>query len=77
MFKIKHNENGTFQMFKACMVGKGFHQRLGVDFGETFSLVIKASTVGVVLSLADTKNCDIWYVPSHNQIIDCLTKGLT
>ncbi|KAA0042448.1 putative mitochondrial protein [Cucumis melo var. makuwa] len=36
------------------MVAKRFHQHPGVDFFETFSLIIKASTIRVVLSIAVT-----------------------
>ncbi|KAE8733511.1 Nucleotide-sugar transporter family protein isoform 1 [Hibiscus syriacus] len=37
--------------YKARLVTKGFHQRLGVDYHETFSTVVKPTTVRVVLSL--------------------------
>ena len=34
------------------IVAKGFHQTQRVDYTETFSPVVKASTVKVILSLA-------------------------
>jgi hypothetical protein len=34
------------------LVAKGFHQQQGIDFDETFSPVVKAPTIRVVLSLA-------------------------
>ena len=38
--------------YKARLVAKGFHQTHGGDYTETFSLVVKASTVRIMLSLA-------------------------
>lgn len=54
-FELKKNPDGTIVRYKAWLVAKGFHQRLGVDFGETFSPVVKLTTIRVVLSVAVAK----------------------
>jgi hypothetical protein len=48
----KRRADGTLERYKARWVLRGFTQRLGVDYNETFSLVVKPATVRTVLSLA-------------------------
>lgn len=50
--KLKHNSNGNISIYKARLVAKGFQQQYDIDFGETFSPVIKPPTVRMILSLA-------------------------
>jgi histone deacetylase 1/2 len=52
IFRIKENPYGTVNKYKVRLVAKGFHQRPGFDFTETFSPVIKPITIRTVLTLA-------------------------
>lgn len=52
VFRIKHNSNGTIQRYKACLVAQGFHQTPGIDFHETFNLVIKPPNIRLILTPA-------------------------
>jgi hypothetical protein len=52
VFKVKQKPNGSMDRFKACLVAKGFDRLIGVDYYETFSPVIKPSTIRLILALA-------------------------
>ena len=45
IFRVKYNSDGAIQRYKARLVTKGFQQYAGVEFTDTFSPVIKASTI--------------------------------
>lgn len=53
------NVDGTIDRYKARLVAKGFHQTLGLDYVETFSPVIKPSTIHIILSIVVSNNWDI------------------
>jgi hypothetical protein len=52
IFKHKFNSDGSLKRYKARWVLRGFTQRPGVDYDETFSPVVKSAMVHTVLSLA-------------------------
>jgi histone deacetylase 1/2 len=52
VFRHKFKADGTFDRYKARWVVRGFTQRAGMNYGETYCPVVKPATVRTVLTLA-------------------------
>jgi hypothetical protein len=55
VFKHKLNPDGSLDRYKARWVMHGFMQRAGINFGETFTPVVKPATIQMVLTIAASK----------------------
>lgn len=51
VFKLKQHSDGSIEKHKALLVARGFTQYHGIDYHDTFHLVVKLSTVCLVLAL--------------------------
>ena len=69
VFKLKHKSDDSVDRYKARLVAKGFHQQLGLDYVETFSLVIKLITVRTVCSLVVSKGWSIRQLVVNNAFL--------
>ena len=55
VYRIKNEHDGS-KPYKARLVVKGFQQKKGIDYSEIFSLVVKTSTIRLVLGLVAVEN---------------------
>ena len=55
VFRIKTEPDGK-RRFKARLVVKGYSQRKGIDYAEIFSLVVKLTSIRILLSIVASEN---------------------
>ncbi|UYV66363.1 hypothetical protein LAZ67_4001469, partial [Cordylochernes scorpioides] len=59
IFRIKRKGNGEIDRYRARLVSKGFSQRRGIDYKETFAPVVRYDSVRVLLALATVMDMEI------------------
>jgi hypothetical protein len=52
LFKIKHYADGSIEKYKARFVTRGFSQKEGIDYEETFAPVARYTSIRTIISLA-------------------------
>jgi Reverse transcriptase (RNA-dependent DNA polymerase) len=56
VFKTKRRFDESIECYKARLVFKGYTQPEGLDYTDTFSSVVKPTTIWIILSLAVNNN---------------------
>ena len=59
VFVRKHNDKNEIVRYKACLVAQGFSQRPGIDYDETYSLVMDIITFRYLISLSVSEGLDM------------------
>jgi hypothetical protein len=52
IYKIKHAADGSVERFKARFVARGFSQKEGIDYEETFAPIARHTSIRVIIALA-------------------------
>ena len=52
IYKIKHETDGIIEKYKARFVPRGFSQKEGIDYEETFAPVVRYTSIRTIMTLA-------------------------
>ena len=69
VYRIKKKADGSIDRYKARLVAKGFKQRYGIDYEDTFSHVVKAATIRLVLAIAVSRGWSLRQLDIQNAFL--------
>nr|GEX43842.1 lignin-forming anionic peroxidase-like [Tanacetum cinerariifolium]GEX43852.1 lignin-forming anionic peroxidase-like [Tanacetum cinerariifolium] len=69
IFKHKFHADGSLSRYKALLGASRCSQQHGIDCDETFSVVVKPTTIRTVLSLAISRDCPIHQLDVKNAFL--------
>lgn len=62
IYKVKLNTNGSLQKYKAQLIVRSFEQKKGIDYEETFVLIIRWSTIRAIISIAEQNYWTLYHM---------------
>ena len=61
---------GTIDKFKARLVIKGYKQKKGLDYFDTYSPMMRINSIGMVLAIAILRNLEVHQMDVKNAFLN-------
>ena len=75
VYKVKRGPQGEVLRYKARWVVRGFQQREGIDYAETFASVVKPMSYKAIFALAAAKNWEVHQMDVKTAFLYGLIEG--
>jgi hypothetical protein len=72
VFKLKRDEVGAIVKHKACLVARGFVQRKGIDFDDTFAPVARMESVQLLFALATQEGWRVHHIDVKSRFLTAI-----
>ncbi|XP_019158346.1 PREDICTED: uncharacterized protein LOC109155074 [Ipomoea nil] len=70
VYRVKRKSDGSIDRYKAHLVAKGFNQIPSIDYIETYSPVVKLTTIRLLLSFAVSNSWVMRQLDVHNAFLN-------
>lgn len=70
VYRVKTNSDGSIERFKARLVARGFDQKYGLDYDETFCPVVRLESLRSLIALSTQRGLELHHVDVHTAFLN-------